>query len=44
MSFYEMINNSSQYGYKVVGFVDTFKPVHLNGMYKGTPRLRKCVA
>ncbi|WP_052353975.1 undecaprenyl-phosphate glucose phosphotransferase [Flectobacillus major] len=35
MSFYEMINNSHHYGYKVVGFVDAFKPVHLNGMYKG---------
>lgn len=37
MSFYEMLNKTSHYGYKVVGFVDTFKPVHLNGMYKGTP-------
>jgi putative colanic acid biosynthesis UDP-glucose lipid carrier transferase len=36
MSFYEMISKSSQFGYQVVGFIDAIKPVHLNGMYKGT--------
>ena len=35
MSFYEMLNNSSHYGYKVIGFMDQLKPPHLNGMYKG---------
>ncbi len=35
MSFYEMINTSPYFGYQVVGFVDTMKPLHLNGLYKG---------
>lgn len=35
MSFYEMINDSPYFGYEVVGFTDTYKPHHLNGLYKG---------
>lgn len=35
MSFYEMIKNSPYFGYEVVGFADTQKPIHLNGLYKG---------
>jgi putative colanic acid biosynthesis UDP-glucose lipid carrier transferase len=35
MSFHNMLKNSTHYGYKVVGFMDQFKPTHLNGLYKG---------
>lgn len=36
MSFWEMIQKNPQFGYKVIGFLDENKPMHLNGLYKGS--------
>ena len=35
MSFFNFIDSNSQFGYKVVGFIDSTKNVQLNGLYKG---------
>jgi len=35
MSFFNFLNSNSQFGYKVVGFVDSTKNAQLNGLYKG---------
>jgi putative colanic acid biosysnthesis UDP-glucose lipid carrier transferase len=35
MSFFDFLNSNSQFGYKVVGFIDSTKNAQLNGLYKG---------
>ena len=35
MSFFNFLNSNSQFGYKVVGFIDSTKNAQLNGLYKG---------
>lgn len=35
MSFFDFIKSNNQFGYKVVGFIDSAKDVRLNGLYKG---------
>ena len=35
MSFFNFLNSNSQFGYKVIGFVDSTKNAELNGLYKG---------
>ena len=38
MSFWEMIQKNPQFGYKVIGFLDENKPLHLNGLYRSEER------
>ena len=35
MSFFNFLNSNSQFGYKVVGFIDSTKNAQLNDFYKG---------
>ncbi len=35
MSFFDFIKSNNQFGYKVVGFIDSTKNDRLNGLYKG---------